>query len=250
MLMILACHLRSAQTRANLRALLGRKILAADVSPETASDNTYRRIRSDIIFGRLEPGKKLRLEKLRALYNTSVSTLREVLYRLVSEGLVTAEGQRGFEVVGISVANLREVAAMRNLLEGHAMRQSFASGDIEWEGRVVAAYHKLSRLEAMMLKGEHDQTMRWKNYDREFHGALISACGSTALLETHAIIFDQFLRYQILAVMFRGDVAAKEHKELLDCALERDADQALKILKRHIGACVEYTVARGTLPER
>ena len=224
--------------------------MAADVSPETASDNTYRRIRSDIIFGRLDPGKKLRLEKLRALYNTSVSTLREVLYRLVSEGLVTAEGQRGFEVVGISVANLREVAAMRSLLEGHAMRQSFASGDIEWEGRVVAAYHKLSRLEAMMLKGEHDQTMRWKNYDREFHGALISACGSTALLETHAIIFDQFLRYQILAVMFRGDVAAKEHKELLDCALERDADRALKILERHRAACVEYTVARGTLPER
>lgn len=224
--------------------------MAADVSPETASDNTYRRIRSDIIFGRLEPGKKLRLEKLRALYNTSVSTLREVLYRLVSEGLVTAEGQRGFEVVGISVKNLREVAAMRNLLEGHAMRQSFATGDIEWEGRVVAAYHKLSRLEAMMMKGEHDQTTRWKNYDREFHGALISACGSKALLETHAIIFDQFLRYQILAVMFRGEVAAQEHKELLDCALQRDADRALKILERHISACIEYTVARGTLPER
>src|SRR5690606_16373367 len=217
---------------------------------ETASDNTYRRIRSDIIFGRLAPGEKLRLERLRSLYSTSVSTLREVLYRLFSEGLVAAEGQRGFEVAGISAANFREVAAMRNLLEGHALRESFAAGDIDWEGRVVSAYHKLSRLETRMLQGEQDQTMQWKNYDREFHGALISACGSKALLDTYAVIFDQFLRYQILTVIFRGDVAAQEHKALLQCALERDADRALEILDRHISACIEYTVSLGTLPER
>lgn len=216
---------------------------------ETAGDNTYRRIRSDIIFGRLAPGQKLRLEKLRIAYSTSVSTLREVLYRLLSEGLVAAEGQRGFEVVGISVANLREVAGMRNLLEGHAMRDSFAAGDIEWEGRVVAAYHKLSRLEGKMLDGAHDQTTYWKNYDREFHHALISACGSQALLETHSVIFDQFLRYQMLAVVFRGAVAAQEHKALLDCAMERDADRAAGILETHISACIDFTVASGRLPE-
>jgi DNA-binding GntR family transcriptional regulator len=216
---------------------------------ETASDNTYRRIRADIIFGRLAPGQKLRLEKLRSLYSTSVSTLREVLYRLLSEGLVAAEGQRGFEVVGISAANLREVAGMRNLLEGHALRDSFADGDIEWEGGVVAAYHKLSRLEAKMLQGEQDQTTQWKNYDREFHHALISACGSQALLETHSVIFDQFLRYQILAVVFRGNVAADEHKALLDCALDRDADRAVQILERHISACVDYTISTGRLAE-
>ena len=222
--------------------------MSADAaSAETAGDNTYRRIRSDIIFGHLAPGQKLRLEKLRTLYSTSVSTLREVLYRLLSEGLVAAEGQRGFEVVGISAGNLREVAAMRNLLEGHALRQSFAAGDIDWEGRVVAAYHKLSRLETKMLEGEHGQTMQWKNYDREFHHALISACGSQALLDAHTVIFDQFLRYQILAVVFRGEVAADEHKALLECALERDADRALSILDRHISACVDFTVANGAL---
>jgi DNA-binding GntR family transcriptional regulator len=229
----------------------GSIVVSADAAiAGTASDNTYRRIRSDIIFGHLAPGEKLRLERLRGLYATSVSTLREVLYRLFSEGLVAAEGQRGFEVVGISIENFREVAAMRNLLEGHALRESFASGDIEWEGHIVAAYHKLSRLEAKMLDGEHEQTMQWKQYDREFHHALISACGSRALLETHAIIFDQFLRYQILAVVFRGNAAADEHKALLDCALARDAETALTILERHISACVEFTATTGALPHR
>lgn len=219
------------------------------IATETTSESTYRRIRSDIIFGRLVPGQKLRLEKLRGLYDTSVSTLREVLYRLFSEGLIEAEGQRGFEVASISAANFREVADMRNLLESHALRESFAVGDIDWEGRVVAAYHKLSRMEARMLEGDRSEseTALWKRYDREFHHALISGCGSRALLETHAVIFDRFLRYQILAVMFRGGVAADEHKALLDCALARAADAASAILAHHISACVDYTVENGTL---
>lgn len=223
--------------------------MGADIAiHETASESTYRRIRTDIIFGRLAPGEKLRLEKLRGVYDTSVSTLREVLYRLLSEGLIEAEGQKGFEVARISAANFREVAAMRNLLEGHALRESFAAGDIDWEGRVVAAYHKLSRLETAMLDGGQDQTSHWKHYDREFHRALISACGSRSLLDTHAVIFDRFLRYQILAIVFRGEAAAHEHKALLDCALARDADRALAILERHISACVDFTVENGTLP--
>ena len=71
-----------------------------------------------------------------------------ILNRLTSEGLVLAEGQRGFEVAPVSAANLKELAALRMLLEGHALEQSFAAGDMEWEGRVVAAHHKLARMEA------------------------------------------------------------------------------------------------------
>ena len=36
----------------------------------------YQRIRSDIIFGRLLPGQKLKLDQLKQSYSVSVSTLR------------------------------------------------------------------------------------------------------------------------------------------------------------------------------
>ena len=111
---------------------------------ETAGEAAYRRIREDIVFGRLAPGEKLRLERMKVGYEASVSTLREILCRLSSEGLVLAEGQRGFEVPPVSHLDLRDVAALRDLLEGHALEQSFASGDLEWEGRVVSAHHKLA----------------------------------------------------------------------------------------------------------
>lgn len=215
--------------------------------PETAGEKAYRQIRSDILFGRLAPAQKLKLEKLKDDYGASVSTLRELLNRLSSEGLVVAEGQRGFEVAPVSAANMQEVAALRLLLEGHAMRQSFAAGDMEWEGRVVSAHHKLTLMEKRMLAGDRGDPETWKRYDWEFHHALISACGSQTLLETHAAIYDKYLRYQMIAVVFRGQLAADEHELLLDCALKRDAERAEQILRIHIDSCVEHTLKGGLI---
>src|SRR3954454_6747140 len=89
---------------------------------EAVGDDGYRRIQSDIVFGRLRPGQKLRLEALRETYGISISTLREILSRLTAEGLVIAEGRRGFEVPPVSIENLKELAELRLLLESHAMQ--------------------------------------------------------------------------------------------------------------------------------
>ena len=48
----------------------------------TIGEKTYRRIRADIVFGRLVPGERLTLDRMRDIYSASVSTLREVLNRL------------------------------------------------------------------------------------------------------------------------------------------------------------------------
>lgn len=217
------------------------------VEYETIGENAYRRIRADIIFGRIAPGQKLKLERLKATYKASISTLREILSRLASEGLVLAEGQRGFEAAPVSVENLREIAALRLLLEGYALELSFAAGDVEWEGRIVAAHHKLATLEQKMRGGDLRETELWKRYDWEFHQALISACGSQVLMATHAAIFDKYLRYQMIALSFRGDIAAEEHKVLLDSALRRDAATARATLERHVGGGVEHALATGTI---
>ena len=213
----------------------------------TISEQAYARIRADIIFGRLRPTQKLKLEKLRDKYGASVSTLREILNRLSSEDLVIAEGQRGFEVAPVSVGNLKETADLRLLLEAHAMVQSFEAGDVEWEGRVVASHYKLATLERRMKDGDLTQTETWKRYDWEFHQALISACGSKVLMDTHAAVFDKYLRYQMIALSFRGDVAAQEHEKLLTCALERDAATARRILEAHVSGGVSHALATGTI---
>jgi DNA-binding GntR family transcriptional regulator len=213
---------------------------------EAVGDDGYRRIRSDIIFGRLRPGQKLKLDGLKETYGVSVSTLREILNRLTAEGFVLAEGRRGFEVAAVSIDNLKELAALRLLLESHAMEASFANADVEWEGRVVSAHHKLASTERLMESdiGEPEQ---WKRYDGEFHQALISNCGSRVMMETHALVFDKYFRYQMVAFNYRGGEPAVQHKTLLDCALRRDAATAKTILAKHVNNCVEHALATASL---
>lgn len=224
--------------------------MAVFTTTETAGEKAYRRIRKDIIFGRLTPGQKLKLDGLKEAYGVSVSTLREMLNRLTAEGLIVAENARGFEVAAVSAQNMKEVANLRQLLECHALQQSFVAGDMDWEGRVVSAHHKLSQMEKRMISGDRTDAELWKRYDWEFHHALISACGSKALLDAHAAVYDKYLRYQMIAVVFRGESAAREHRQLLECAMKRDAQSAQTLLIKHIQDCVTYTLSNGPVQLR
>ncbi|PXA97858.1 GntR family transcriptional regulator [Nostoc sp. 3335mG] len=219
-----------------------------DIATEpTVGEATYMKLRADIIACRLRPGQKLRLEPLRETYGAGVSTLREILNRLASEDLVIAEGQKGFAVSPATESDLREIADLRLLLESHALTSSFGRGDLDWEGRVVAAHYKLATIEKLLLAGEARQTTEWVRYDFDFHHALISACGSKALLDLHAAIFDRFLRYHMLAVSFRGQGVVDDHRALFELALKRDVDGALTMLAGHVNRGVEHVLGTGLL---
>src|SRR6476469_10686227 len=116
------------------------------------AEAAYSRLRSDILGGELLPGMKLKLEGLRARYDVSINTLRETLSRLAADGLVEAEGQRGFTVMPASLADLIDITETRRMLECHAARLSVERADLEWESRLVAAYHKLSRAEELVAQ--------------------------------------------------------------------------------------------------
>ena len=206
----------------------------------TVSSSTYETIKQDIIFGRLVPGSKLKLDALKRQYAASVSILRETLNRLASEGFVLAEEQRGFFVAPVSEDDLVEIANLRILLECHALEASIKNGDAEWEGNLVAAYHKLNLMEKRMQSGDQTEKETWKRYDWEFHQAMIWACNSKNLLSLHSTIFNKYLRYQMQVLTFRGQEAANEHKNMLDAALERDIKRTKRMLEDHIRGGLEH----------
>lgn len=214
----------------------------AEAFAPSVGEQAYQRLRADLVLGRIAPSERLRLDRMKEQYGVGIGTLREILSRLAAEGLVLAEGQRGFAAPPVTVRGLREIADLRLVLESHALAQSFAAGDVDWEGRVVAAHHKLAVVEGRMLAGGTD-TGLWKRYDCEFHQALISACGSRELMAAHAAAFDRYLRFLMIAACFRGTVAAAEHETLRAAALARDAARAQAALAEHIGGCVEHVLA-------
>ena len=148
-----------------------------------------------------------------------------------------AEGQRGFTVIPASLSDLVDITETRRLLECHAARLSLARADLEWESRLVAAYHKLSKVEALIVEDADRHADQLENYNREFHVALISGCNSRWLLHFHGLMYDQSLRYRMLAFRvknFPREQSRREHKQILDAALARDVDTLVAVLGTHI----------------
>lgn len=217
----------------------------AQKPPSTLTEDAYQRIRDDIVHGRLAAGEKLRIEGLRKAYGIGPTPLREALSRLSADGFVSAEGQRGFSVTPLTAEDLEDVTSMRVLLENRALQNSILKGDDDWEANLVAAFHRLSRIETS--EGERDP-VEWERRNAEFHQALIGACRSRWLRRFAAILYDQHRRYRHLArTHLKGRDVHAEHKAIYEAALKRDVEAACAANERHIRATID--TLRDLIPE-
>lgn len=202
----------------------------------TLVETIYATLRREILEGSFEPGAKLRTEELRARYNTSGSTIREALTRLLGEALVTTEGQRGFRVAPASIDDFHDLTKVRTLIETEALRQSILAGDENWESQVVAAFYRLSKVEERLAENPIGAMGEFEERNREFHQALIAACPSRWLHHLNALLYQQSERYRRMAIAKRTvprDVHA-EHKAIFDATLARDVERACKLTGEHI----------------
>lgn len=206
----------------------------------SVTENIFKKIKYDIVFGNLEPDQKLKLNLLQKEYNVSISILREVLNRLCGDGFIIYKVQKGFFVSPISKKDLYEIADLRIILETHALEISIKNKDYEWEAELLGSYHKLNHAENELEKNNLNAKSLWTKYDAEFHQMLIKKCNSLNLIRIHEVIFDKYLRYQLLILKYRGKDSIKEHKDLLDYSLISNIQKAQNTLKDHIKKGVDY----------
>lgn len=215
---------------------------------ERLVETIYSQLRQDILFGLHKPASKLKQSGLRSRYEASANTIREALAHLVAEGLVEAKGQRGFTVADVSLADLQDITQTRIFLESQAIRLSLSVADLDWEGEVMAAHYKLSKIEQLANQNHAQHRALLEQYDCEFHRTLIAGCNSPWILRFHATMYDHMLRYRSLAyqVVDPQELEAsllrseREHIILRDAALAKDADRLIELLDAHIRKGEEF----------
>ncbi|MBU9543133.1 GntR family transcriptional regulator [Burkholderia multivorans] len=228
----------------------GATVPAADDAIEpharTLSEHAYHQLRQHIVEGHYPPGAKLRVEHLKNVYGVGAGTLREALTRLVSDALVVAEGQRGFRVTPMSVADLEAITRLRIHIEVDALRESVRSGDAAWEQRVRQSFEMLSAWE-QPVSIEHRTA--WEACNRRFHEALISAAATPWTYLILRMLSQQSERYRRVCIGLgdsKRDVHA-EHTCLFEAAMRRADARAALALEDHIGATL--AVVRNAPPD-
>ncbi|MFC6673367.1 GntR family transcriptional regulator [Marinobacterium aestuariivivens] len=217
------------------------------VDRKLVGQTVYESLRNDIVTGKLVPGGKLKLNELRTRYGASVNTLRETLMRLVSDGFVLFEDQKGFRVNPVSTTDLEELVELRVTLETLGLRKSMANTQnlMDWKSRLLSAHYRLGCMEKLMMEDETAHVQEWERADREFHMTIVSHCGSKQLRRYHASVIELFMRYQVLALNkrpFRGQASIDDHQKLLDLIMNDDQQGAESLLTAHIIAGRELPV--------
>ncbi|WP_084655480.1 GntR family transcriptional regulator [Nocardia altamirensis] len=181
------------------------------------------------------PGDALKPQDLAKEHGVSLAVVREALVRLVGEGLADRLPNRGFAVPAYSDRRWQDIAEARRTIEPVLLRMSIERGDLDWETRVRATHHRLSRTPARVPEEGKHYSEAWAEAHRIFHRTLLEGCGNPVLLQT----FDRMWTASELARRWSGlrnpdRDGEDEHRRLEEAALARDADTAAATLARHL----------------
>ena len=207
------------------------------LASDTQSNRVFDALRSEILACHLAPATKINITSICSRFGVSLGAAREALSRLIPEGLVRNEPQKGFSVSPVSLRELTELTAARNELETLCLRMAIARGDVEWETEAVAALHRLSRISPGLPDAPGALNPDWSAAHARFHRALVAACDNGVLLGLRDTLHNESERYRHWCLPLTLSGAARnvgaEHDAILQACLARDNDAACTLTRAH-----------------
>jgi DNA-binding GntR family transcriptional regulator len=226
------------------------KLQNTQAPSQTISEKAYQLLRADIIAGSLAPGEKLRLQSLQERYELGLSPIREALMLLCGDGLVSNEGQRGFNVSKLSKSDLLDLMRTRTSIELLLLADAIEHGDDDWGANIMAAYYKLTKARLPTDASDMVAVELWETAHRRFHFALIAAARSKWLLRIDEQLVDHSERYRRIRLAYPrsskelADDVMKEHLDIMEAVLARDTDKASNLLRQHLMRTAEVLSKR------
>ena len=182
-----------------------------------------------IVEHRLHPGTKLAEQKLADHFGVSRTLVRQALFQLAQNRLVTLEPARGAFVATPSVDEARQVFAVRRMLEAEMTR--------EFVRTVTPA--KIKALKAHVAEERKavdgtDVTSRTELLG-DFHVRMAELMGNQVLAE---LLRELISRCALITLMYQSNQAAEhsndEHADIVKALAARDEELAVRLMNEHL----------------
>ncbi|WP_191905732.1 GntR family transcriptional regulator [Microbacterium caowuchunii] len=217
-------------------------------SPRHNGERVRDQIRIGLLNGQWEPGTKIQPAALAADYGTSTTVVREALTRLTGEGLLFVEPNRGFFVQDLTRTQLRDLTELRCRVEELAVSLAIERGDLTWESELIASHHTLAHTERRDPADPQHVSPAWAEAHRHFHAVLLEPCGLPLMLNLSGQLADATELYRQWAAPTSAASnrnVEKEHQDILDAAVARDAERAAALLRLHYEKTLEVITSSG-----
>ena len=193
----------------------------------------------DVCQGRLRAGAHLVTRELAERHGVSHTPIREALVALAGIGIVDLLPNRGAIVRQVSADEVREICAVRCVLECEATR--CACGQIRL-GELHELADDLRRLQAVKPKAGNGFIDQARAVDNRLHDLIAASCGNGFLakeLGRLKVLFRAFRDVSWQQEEERNDFhrlaeEAREHLAIVEGLLAADADAASQAMAHHI----------------
>ena len=191
-------------------------------------------IRRRIIAGEVSPGVNISEIAIAEEFGVSRTPVRETFKQLQTEGLVQIRPRVGTFVTTPSRREITELFEMKELLEGAAARL------LAQRGRVPEVDQLEENLRQADLAVAADDKARYAELVEEFHNVLIAGADNSKLEAHYRMLMNQLAYARLVNTSLsqpgRPLQSDREHHNVLDLILAKDADSAERVMREHVRA--------------
>lgn len=193
------------------------------------ADGIAAALTTAIVEHRMAPGTQLKERQLGEIFKVSRTLIREALFQLARNKLVTLKPAQGAFVATPSVDEAREVFAVRRMIEVQLFR--------EWIPNVTAA--EVKRLRAHLA--EEADALRRSDIARrtwllgDFHVEIARITGNKVLTElTQELVARSSLILLVYQSWQGASHSSDEHKDIVDAIAAKKLDRAIQLADEHL----------------
>ena len=200
------------------------------LNPESTASIIARRLRTAIMYGSLPPGRQLNEVDLAARFGVSRGPLREAMQRLVQEGLLRSERNRGLFVLTLTPDDVRDIYTARTAVERAAVSLILRRDG----GQAAARLEEVHRdLREAASRADYSAV---SDADLRFHEVLVAASGSPRLIRMHGtLLVESRMCMTALERTYRLlDEVVAEHGALVDGLRAGDEAQLFQLIDTHM----------------
>lgn len=202
------------------------------IKRSSSVDVVYRSLKAAILDNRLKQEEQLKVEFLAEQFDISPTPIREALARLEQDYLVYTIPYKGAFVSKLTPQDIREVLAVRAVLEGWATEQAALRISTE-------TLKELEEMSASVAQ-EVSRGRYLKHYesDIEFHAVIVESANNKWLTRVLSTLNNQVDRIRSLSSIIGSGSHVKEslaeHFAILNALKERDGPKARSLMEQHL----------------
>jgi len=190
----------------------------------------YKELKKEITSGKLLPGSSLVEREISEKYGISRTPVREILWRLASDGLLNKEPLRGYITKKISLEEIFNIFQTREAIEGMAARLACLKSDANFFSKINEIEKKIKEVDI------EKNTQEGVLLGRKLHDVIIDAAGNPFLSQFYKKLEDlsALTRNITQSSILIEKKSQESHLAIIDALEEKDETKSEHCMREHL----------------